>query len=427
VHEVLRSPGQPLDPATRAFMEPRFGHDFSKVRVHADEHAAQSANAVDALAYTVGHDVVFASGRYAPHMADGRKLLAHELTHVVQHGDAQGGPALMPGELSMSSPNDPAEREAEGCSKRVVTNESPERISSIAPAALWRDIDPTRFHLVPDLRLERPPPPPLLHPGSIREAYVIPAPPHIELQLPAFRTGEDERLPRLLDEHLTPPTPFTPVTIIAVPRCMPNTPLTWSDFQGTAPATSTFGAETSAKIESIDVQGNTMFQATLDRSSSWVKPEFVNPTDIALNGCPARVAQCEAFFNTLPSNHTGQWRMNVGGCPAVILNTPSAVATNQGACATLIGAECNTNAPANSARLLAHEQAHFDLSCVLTNKANDALAAGRSLSSVGQAMMTKVPQQQSLYDGQTNHGCNPGPQATWTSNIASNLPQVTIP
>src|SRR5690349_11231589 len=66
VHDVLRSTGQPLDPATRAFLEPRFGHDFSNVRVHTDARAAESARAVNALAYTVGRDVVFGAGQYAP-------------------------------------------------------------------------------------------------------------------------------------------------------------------------------------------------------------------------------------------------------------------------------------------------------------------------------------------------------------------------
>src|SRR5215211_6440422 len=59
VHEVLRTPGQPLDRGTRAFMEPRFGHDFSRVRVHADGKAAEAARAVNALAFTVGRDMVF--------------------------------------------------------------------------------------------------------------------------------------------------------------------------------------------------------------------------------------------------------------------------------------------------------------------------------------------------------------------------------
>ena len=84
VHEVLRAPGKPLDAATRAYMEPRFGQDFSRVRVHDDARAGRSARAVNALAYTVGSDIVFAQGQRAPGVPSGRQLLAHELTHVVQ-------------------------------------------------------------------------------------------------------------------------------------------------------------------------------------------------------------------------------------------------------------------------------------------------------------------------------------------------------
>jgi len=89
VHEVLGSPGHPLDSSSRAFMEPRFGHDFSGVRVHTDTRAAESARAVNALAYTVGRDVVFDFGQYAPNAVAGKKLLAHELSHVVQQGGLQ--------------------------------------------------------------------------------------------------------------------------------------------------------------------------------------------------------------------------------------------------------------------------------------------------------------------------------------------------
>jgi len=81
---ALRGGGQPLPETARAFFEPRFGHDFSRVRVHADVQAAESARALNAQAYTVGRDVVFGAGQYAPATADGRRLLAHELTHVVQ-------------------------------------------------------------------------------------------------------------------------------------------------------------------------------------------------------------------------------------------------------------------------------------------------------------------------------------------------------
>lgn len=93
VHEVLRSPGQPLDPATRAFMEPRFGHDFSRVRVHTDAHAAESARAVSALAYTVGNNVVFGANQYMPATHHGRELLAHELAHTVQQAATSGAPS----------------------------------------------------------------------------------------------------------------------------------------------------------------------------------------------------------------------------------------------------------------------------------------------------------------------------------------------
>jgi len=84
VHDVLASPGQPLDEPTRSFFEPRFGQDFSEVRVHSDETAAASASAIKASAYTAGHDLAFATGRYAPETMDGQLLLAHELSHVVQ-------------------------------------------------------------------------------------------------------------------------------------------------------------------------------------------------------------------------------------------------------------------------------------------------------------------------------------------------------
>jgi outer membrane protein OmpA-like peptidoglycan-associated protein len=88
VTEVIGSPGRPLDASSRDFMEPLMGHDFSQVRVHTDPRAAESARAVNALAYTVGHHVVFGNGAYNPRTSAGQRLLAHELTHVVQQGQA---------------------------------------------------------------------------------------------------------------------------------------------------------------------------------------------------------------------------------------------------------------------------------------------------------------------------------------------------
>ena len=94
VHEVLNSPGQSLDAATRTFFESRFGHDFSQVRVHTDGRAEQSARDVHAHAYTVGRDIVFGAGKFSPATHEGRRLLAHELTHVVQQNRSSTEPMI---------------------------------------------------------------------------------------------------------------------------------------------------------------------------------------------------------------------------------------------------------------------------------------------------------------------------------------------
>ena len=91
VREALSSAGQPLTPETRAFFEPRFGRDLSEVRVYTGGAAEQSARDVRAHAYTVGHNIVFGLGRFAPGTYAGRRLIAHELTHTLQ----QQGPGVI--------------------------------------------------------------------------------------------------------------------------------------------------------------------------------------------------------------------------------------------------------------------------------------------------------------------------------------------
>ena len=107
VDGVLRSSGQPLDRAARAELEPRFSADFSRVRVHSDARAAESARALDAHAYTVGHDVVFDHGRYRPSTSEGRSLLAHELAHVAQQARGSVSGRSGPDGLIVSEPGDP--------------------------------------------------------------------------------------------------------------------------------------------------------------------------------------------------------------------------------------------------------------------------------------------------------------------------------
>jgi hypothetical protein len=116
VHEVLHSLGRPLNPETRASFEPRFGHDFSNVRVHTDAKASGSAKAVNALAYTAGHNMVFGKDQYAPETEEGRRLLAHELTHIVQQATTKSSLGI----LSETA----GEREAVESSARVTAGQS---------------------------------------------------------------------------------------------------------------------------------------------------------------------------------------------------------------------------------------------------------------------------------------------------------------
>ncbi|HEX7839492.1 MAG TPA: DUF4157 domain-containing protein [Kofleriaceae bacterium] len=96
IGDALGASGRPLEPAVRSFMEPRFGRDFSDVRIHDDARAARSAQAIGARAFTVGRHIVFAEGQYDAHGARGQNLIAHELTHTIQQADRGPAVALAP-------------------------------------------------------------------------------------------------------------------------------------------------------------------------------------------------------------------------------------------------------------------------------------------------------------------------------------------
>jgi len=129
------SPGRPLDGTTRRFFERRFGHGFGDVRVHDDARAAAAAREADALAFTSGRDIVFAAGRYEPAVPRGLRLLAHELTHVVQQ---RAGLAS----TRDGGRDEPAEHEAERNAERLHTRE-PMRFDMRAPALARQPADAT--------------------------------------------------------------------------------------------------------------------------------------------------------------------------------------------------------------------------------------------------------------------------------------------
>jgi len=126
--------GQPLEKGIRSGMEASFGHDFSEVRVHTGARASDSAKSVQAHAYTVGSDIVFQGDRYSPGTAEGQRMLAHELTHVVQQrsGPVDGTPAG--GGISVSDPSDRFEREAEATADRVMSGGKESATATGGPA-----------------------------------------------------------------------------------------------------------------------------------------------------------------------------------------------------------------------------------------------------------------------------------------------------
>jgi hypothetical protein len=116
VRAGLSSTGRALDCSARAFMESRFNHDFSTVRVHTDENAARSARSVNATAYASGDDLVFDSGQYAPHTLEGRRLLAHELAHVVQQNTGAS-----PATIQRQERRQPAPAPVDAAAQQIIT------------------------------------------------------------------------------------------------------------------------------------------------------------------------------------------------------------------------------------------------------------------------------------------------------------------
>jgi hypothetical protein len=125
VQEALARRGEPLSASLRDLFEPRFNHDFGDVRIHADTLAAESAKAMQASAFAVGPDIVFGAGYYQPVTPQGRWLLAHELTHVVQHASTSGL------SKAVSSPGDASEQDAE----RVASIVASGSMANVGPAS----------------------------------------------------------------------------------------------------------------------------------------------------------------------------------------------------------------------------------------------------------------------------------------------------
>jgi hypothetical protein len=223
------------------------------------------------------------------------------------------------------------------------------------------------------------------------------------------------------------------------PECDPDRALDWTDFAD-RPGRGGFSAETVSDLRerAINVADRRCMspwappnqpargaQAFFSPGGSWVRVHAGRQaSDPAVNGCAAIVRDCHADF---ARGNTG-FRMDPGGirgCPAS-QRAAGNPATKDGECDTVVGVDCNTTRVAESARLLNHEQWHFKMSCEMAKKANAMLATTPDFDALLAAARRTLAAQQRLYDGQTNHGCNAGPQSIWETAIAAGLPAVTI-
>lgn len=386
VHEVLGSSGQALAAGERAFFESRFDHDFSQVRVHTDAKAAESARAVNASAYTVGADVVFAHGRYAPHTRAGRQLLAHELTHVVQqHGSLQRSSISPPLELGRA--DDQLEREADKAAQKLVEDEggNPSVLSGAAAGRLQR------------------------HPAIVG---LDEAGPNASLT-----EGKEQQLWQCIKANPD--------------VCAPDVPLTWADFKGTPNKAHSAWTVAPVKIGELPsdvckqrVLGTPAkpamrFRAKLDSSKSWVRAPFNNPGDPKTNGCAPLITDCKSKLATPGHTYSAPTTPSTK-CPAAPVPQGN-VGTTVTECDTIVGADCTARQTAESDRLLSHEQGHLDISCAIATIANAALDAGGDRARIEAAVEKKRQDMYDLYDSDTNHGCKAAEQAAWKADIANNL------
>jgi hypothetical protein len=421
VHDGLRSPAQSLDPSARSFLESRFGRDFSAVRVHAGVGAARSAQALKAMAYTVGRDVVFGPGHYAPGTLAGRRLLAHELTHVVQQGHAariQRQPDESP-----SEPPAPTMTDVEDSAQTDTSTVQPEgNIEPLEASYVSKDVSPDetstprtedetstpRAELVakfagpvvsplPDLMI------PPDHPSereadAISEAVMSAAPDRIvaAAQRISRATTGAVQFKTFWDSHPT---------------------LNWGDFMGTPDPGSPFDASTSSGFSESTAVKTEVFP-----------DDPLSPTPCSIGRRKATRSRAVVSLDISKANLHAK---------AFMEETQSWVKPGKA-----------------TAALLAHEQGHFAISHVIAGKTDfalewwgiqknhvfegtgcgdraatndatkkwNAINPSKQLTDIINKGLAVQAQAQKDYDDQTKHGAVAAQQAAWLGNIVADLP-----
>ena len=215
--------------------------------------------------------------------------------------------------------------------------------------------------------------------------------------------------------QVPPPTP--PVKV-----CDPDRKLTLADFKEDATLPVGKAGKTAVDTPRVQDGGKTIFQAKL-LSRSAMRPETKDPKDRSKSGCGDLTKSCKDIVAKGKTFRAG----NQPGCPAAPQFDSTKKATNDAECDSVIGTECDRVKVEDSARVLKHEQLHFDIACVLTKKANAALAAGGNIDTIEKALKAKINAANKKYDDESKHGCDASQQSSWESDVNGGLTKVTVP
>ncbi|AFY34119.1 DUF4157 domain-containing protein [Calothrix sp. PCC 7507] len=362
---ALDGSGQPLPTSVRNFFEPRFGYNFNQVQIHTDAHANKIAHQLNAQAFTTRQHIVFGTGQYAPETTAGQKLLAHELTHIVQQENA------LPITATTESNNQDTSQSATPT----------ERVrGSVAPSSLIQ----RAFFQIPGIVDISPP---IQAVVKITSALAASCSPSRKLTWADF-TAQPPQSTFSAETHFH--HDLVNVQAQQVTQAIFEPSNSWVKPQFSDPtnrAVSTCGTKISRCEQFFDQE------AASGRTGGFWR------------------------LSSSPS----------AACPASITSNPSVQATSRAECTSLIGTECDRIAKLESVRLLQHEQTHFDIACVLARKGTNAILGGAKAQTILTAVRTKSAQQTTQYDHQTNHGCNAAAQARWETAVQNELPAVTIP
>lgn len=415
VARTIARTGEPLGRSARAYFEPRFGHDFGSVRVHRDAEAAASARDIAARAYTVGNHVVFGSGSYSPESRGGRSLIAHELAHVIQQTGTVQRHRLAPQPIGRSSEGEEEEDELQLADEPEAEEEPPTDTMIGKPSDEEAEAGASGI-------AQRQPLDGLLDDEESGDAWP-------EKTEAATVAAEMEASEKCLEE-----TPEDPA------ECEPSTPLTWEDFQKKPPKSKFAGATWSSlkkrptntrllecmpKSAAAETAAPEGVQAFFDPAKSWVMKIYKDTSNPKLEPCKTTVGKCKKYFRKNRKKMNIWWAMRQGDCEA----SPAPrgdKAWSSDDCDTVVAKDCADSIVADSPRLLAHEQGHFDLTCAMAKKTNALITKDTNVDKLIKTAKKVLKTQQKKYDKETNHGCKPDKQGEWDTAIAAGLPDVAL-